>query len=91
VKECPHCGGQVEDVATVCRHCVAVLDPAARAERDAGRLGSDGRGAGHEPQDPAFGPIPLSGSGIAGAATAGLRLVTTGLLLRRRRRRQSDA
>ncbi|MGH3070954.1 MAG: hypothetical protein ACRDNB_01630 [Gaiellaceae bacterium] len=92
---CPQCGGDIEERASVCRHCLQILDDDALARHDAGRLGADGRGAGHQPEDPPVGPIPITGSGIAGGvagvANTGLRLVTTGLLLRRRRRRQSDA
>ena len=93
--ECPHCGKQLGANAAVCRYCLHV-DEAARARHEAGQLGADGRGGGRELEDPGVGPIPASGSGmaagLAGVATAGLRLVTTGLLLRRRRRRdQSDA
>lgn len=92
--ECPHCGKELGAEAKVCRHCLRVVDEAAWASHDSGRLGADGRGGGRELEDPGVGPIPVSGSGIAGGiagvATAGLRLVTTGLLLRRRRR-QSDA
>jgi hypothetical protein len=72
--------------ATVCRHCLLVLDESTRRERDAGRIGGDGR----DLPDPPIGPVPTTGSGLLGAATAGLRLVTTDRLLRRRRR-QSDA
>jgi hypothetical protein len=93
VTECPRCGGSVRDDAEVCRHCLLVLDREGWGH-DAGRLGADGRGGGREPEQPPVGPIPVTGSGLAGGihgvATAGFRLVTTGLLLRRRRG-QSDA
>jgi hypothetical protein len=96
VKECPKCGGSVAHDAEVCRHCLHILDREGWGH-DAGRLGADGRGGGREPEDPPVGPVPLSGSGlaggVAGAASAGFRLLTTGLLLKRRGRRrdQSDA
>jgi hypothetical protein len=94
VSSCPKCGGTVQADAEVCRHCLHILDREGWGH-DAGRLGADGRGSGRELEDPGVGPIPVSGSGlaggVAGVANAGLRLVTTGLLLRRRKRRQSDA
>jgi hypothetical protein len=98
VRTCPKCGGSVRAEAEVCRHCLNIIDREGWGH-DAGRLGADGRGAGREPEDPPVGPIPVSGSGlaggfgggIAGAANAGFRLLATGLLLRRRRRDQSDA
>jgi hypothetical protein len=94
VAECPQCGNEIRTGAKVCRHCLVVLDEASWSSHEAGRLGADGRGAGSELVDPGVGPIPVAGSGLAGGvlgvANAGLRLVTTGLLLRRRRR-QSDA
>jgi hypothetical protein len=94
VLECPRCGGALRENAEVCRHCLLILDREGWGH-DAGRLGADGRGGGHELDDPAVDAIPVAGSGLAGgvfgAATAGFRLVTTGLLLKRRRRRQSGA
>ena len=91
VKECPSCGGSLGPDAEVCRHCLHILDREGW-EHDAGRLGADGRGAGREPVEPPVGPIPLTGAGLSGgllgAATAGFKLVTTGLLLRRRRRQR---
>ena len=91
--ECPACGGSIQPSAEVCRHCLHILDREGWGH-DAGRLGADGRGGGREPEEPPVGPIPVTGSGLAGglagAANAGLRLVTTGLLLGRRRR-QGDA
>ncbi len=90
MKRCPSCGGSLLAEAEVCRHCLHVLDREGWGH-DAGRLGADGRGAGGELQDPPVGPIPLSGSGLAGgiygAANAGLRLVTLGLLGRREKHR----
>jgi len=86
---CLSCGGSVQANAEVCRHCLHILDGAGW-EHDAGRLGADGRGGGREPEEPPVGPIPLSGSGLAGGvlgiANAGLRLVTLGLLGRRKER-----
>jgi hypothetical protein len=98
VPECPKCGASIQPDAEVCRHCLHIVDREGW-EHDAGRLGADGRGGGRELEDPPVEPLPVTGSGLAGGvhgvATAGFRLVTTGLLLKRRRGRrgrdQSDA
>lgn len=91
---CPRCDESLEDGARVCRHCLYIV---AREgwEHDAGRLGADNRGGGHELEDPPLGPIPVEGSGLvsgradaamAGGAANGLfRLITTGMLARMRR------
>jgi hypothetical protein len=90
---CPRCSGELSSDAVVCRHCFHVLDRS-RWQHDAGRLGADDRGRGRPLEDPPIGPVPLTGSGMAGGglgaigsfATAVGRLVTTTLLLRRRDR-----
>jgi hypothetical protein len=83
---CPRCGESLEAEARVCRHCLHILDREGW-RHDAGRLGADGRGGGHEPEDPPVGPLPVTGSGLSGGvygvANAGLRLVTAGFLARR--------
>jgi len=69
-------------------------------QHDAGRLGANGRGGGQELEDPPAGPIPLTGSGLAGGAFgviggvfsalgSVLRLVSAALLSRSRRGRKS--
>ena len=94
---CPRCDASLEDGAQVCRNCLYVVDREGW-KHEAGRLGADNRGGGHELEDPAIGPIPLDGSGLvsghsdaaaAGGAASGLfRLLTTGLLARVRRPHQ---
>ena len=91
---CPRCAEGLEDGAQVCRRCLYVLDREGW-KHDAGRLGADDRGGGHELEDPPVGPIPIEGSGLvtgqsdaamAAGATGGLfRLVTAGMLARLRR------
>ena len=88
---CPRCHELLENDAKVCRHCLAIVDRAGW-QHDAGRLGTDGRGGGRPLEDPEAGPLPVTGSGLAGGtlgpANAGLRLVTAGLLARGRKRRR---
>ena len=85
MSECPRCGQPLAAEAKVCRHCLHVIDREAWQAHDAGRLGADDRGGGVPLEDPPVGPIPVTGSGLAGGAFGGaLRLVTAGLLARRR-------
>jgi hypothetical protein len=97
---CPNCGEVLQAEAKICRHCLYVVDREAWQQHDAGRLGADDRGGGHELEDPPVGPIPLTGSGMAGGAfgalasafgalASALRLVTAALLARPRRRHRS--
>ena len=96
---CPKCSEPLEAQAKVCRHCLHVVDRAAWEQHDAGRFGADDRGCGRPIEDPPVGPIPLTGSGVAGgdpggigatagALASGLRLITAALLTRPRRRRE---
>jgi hypothetical protein len=96
---CPKCSEPLEAQARVCRHCLHIVDRAAWEQHDAGRLGADDRGGGRPIEDPPVGPIPLTGSGVAGgdlggagaaagSLASGLRLITTALLARPRRRRE---
>jgi len=97
---CPRCGKGPEDRARVCRHCLYVVDREGW-KHDAGRLGADNRGGGHELEDAPVGPIPIEGSGLvsghtdaamAGGAANGLfRLVTTGTGMLARVRRSKKA
>jgi hypothetical protein len=93
---CPKCGEPLQAQAKICRHCLHVVDRAAWEQHNAGRLGADDRGGGSPIEDPPVGPIPLTGSGVAGADLGGigaafgalangLRLITVSLLGRRRR------
>jgi hypothetical protein len=90
---CPSCGKGLAEDAAVCRHCLHVLDRERWRQHDAGRLGADGRGGGHEHEDPPVGPVPLTAAGMGGIGTegaalgSGLRLAITGKLLRWGRRR----
>jgi hypothetical protein len=87
---CPSCGAAVRAEAKVCASCLHILDREAWAQHDAGQLGADARGGGRELEDPPVGPLPVTGSGLAGGtfgvANAGLRLLGARLLARVRRR-----
>lgn len=83
--KCPQCGESIADDASVCRHCLHVLDREAWGAHDAGRLGANGRGAGRPLEDPPVGPIPVGGS-VGGAVGGALRFLGSFRLLGRRRR-----
>jgi hypothetical protein len=86
MSSCPNCGESLQAEAKVCRHCLHVVDRDTWQQHDAGRLGADDRGGGHPIEDPPIGPIPLTGSGLAGGMLgSALRLVGVGRLTRRRR------
>ena len=86
---CPQCGTALKERTAVCANCLSIVDRE-RWDHDAGRLGSDNRGAGRPLEDPPVGPVPLTAGGgdiEGGFFASAFRLFGTGRLLKWGKRR----